>query len=71
MHLTFGGQLPSEDAQFFRKVALADRMHWTLDYVESLDVVEYQRVVACLDAWDSAKAHLQRRSTNGKGKGKR
>lgn len=39
-----------------RKVILAERMHWTLDYIDSLNIEDYQRVQAVLEGIDRARA---------------
>lgn len=40
---------------------LAERMHWTLDYVDSMDVQDYDRVLTILDAVDKARTHVRER----------
>lgn len=43
-------------------VQLADRMRWTLDYVESLDVQTFDRVCIFVEAMDKAREHVRGRA---------
>lgn len=37
-------------------IMLAERMGWTLDYIDGMDDAQYLRVLEVLDALDKAKA---------------
>ena len=39
-----------------QRIILADRMHWTLDYIESLDSEVFGDVLTVIDALDKARA---------------
>ena len=47
--------MPAEEALEAGKVLLAERMHWTLDYIDGLDDRQYHHVVAILEAKDKAQ----------------
>ena len=47
-------ELTAEDADFMEQVFLAERMHWTLEYVQSLDPAEFYAVQEILRARDEA-----------------
>lgn len=40
---------------------VAERFGWTLDYVDGLDALELDGVIAVLDAVDRGRAHIQER----------
>lgn len=44
---------------------LAERMHWTLDYIDALEHDEMRRIWAILEATDKAKAWKSRHSGGG------
>lgn len=46
--------LEVDEAEFLNRVLLADRMKWTLDYIDSLDAGEYRQLLTMLEAVDKA-----------------
>jgi len=38
-------------------ILLAERMHWTLEYVRGMDIDEYLDVLNTINALDVARAH--------------
>ena len=54
MALASDGVLDTEDAELVNIVLLADRMKWTLEYIESMDIVKYRQLQAILSASDRA-----------------
>lgn len=43
------------------KLAVAERFHWTLDYIESLDIRDYWALLARLDGLNRARDYLGQR----------
>ncbi len=43
-------------------VLLARKMGWTLDYVESLGILQFGRVEAILDGVDRAESYVRQRN---------
>lgn len=39
------------------RILLAERMHWTLEYVENMDKAAFLKVRYVIDALDTAQAH--------------
>lgn len=57
--LTTGEQeMDAAQTDLVNRTLLAERMKWTLDYIDSLDVTEYQMIRVVLEARDAALAHL-------------
>ena len=44
----------SDDSQ---KILLAERMHWTIDYVREMDAADYLNTTQVIDGLDTARAH--------------
>jgi len=42
---------------------LAERMHWTLDYIRSLDIADYLNVVQYISGLDTARSHERIRAS--------
>ncbi len=59
--MVFGAPLTLSEARFSNMVYLCQEMGWTLDYVESLDMRTFNRVLTVIEARNKAKAHLERR----------
>jgi hypothetical protein len=56
--LTTGEQeMDAAQTDLVNRTLLAERMKWTLDYIDSLDVTEYQMIRVVLEARDAALAH--------------
>ena len=64
MSIAFGASLSSAEVRFANMVHLARETGWTLDYMESLDLLTFNKVLATFEAEDKARAHLQRRQQN-------
>ena len=45
----FGAALPEEDARDVDNVFLAERFHWTLDYIEGLDMMQRERLLSIIE----------------------
>jgi hypothetical protein len=72
MAVAFGDRLTDDEAYLVNRVMLAERMGWTLDYVDSIDVMEAADIMAILDAVDKARAHAQQRdSRKGSSRGRK
>jgi hypothetical protein len=55
------GTLDIDEANFLSRVMLADRMKWTLDYIDTLDVTEYQQLLVVLNSVDRATQYRNER----------
>ena len=60
-------QITEEEAGMIEQIFLAERMHWTLDYVESLDPERFFRVQEILRARDAAVKPLPKGEGDGSG----
>jgi hypothetical protein len=45
------------DAAKVERLMLAERLHWTFDYINSMDEVDFREALAILDAVDRASAY--------------
>lgn len=62
MALLGADTLTGEEVQRVERVILADRFHWTLDYIDEMDPLERLELVTLLGAIDAAKAHKMRQA---------
>lgn len=56
MALAMHGDLPDDEADFVNRCQLADRMKWTFDEIDSIDIADYRRLLTVLEASDRARA---------------
>lgn len=66
LSITFGLQLQPDEVERVNRVLLADRTHWTLDYIDSMDVLEREEVMLLFDAIDRGRAYVQKREAGKK-----
>jgi sialic acid synthase SpsE len=47
--------LPQDEAELVEKALIIERTHWTMDYIESMDFIEYRRLVAVFEGLDRGR----------------
>lgn len=52
--------MESADIWLVNKLALVERTGWTLDYIDGLDMQEFDRILATFAGLDKARAHLNK-----------
>lgn len=48
--------LEAEDEDLVNRLLLAERLHWTLEYIDGLDVAEYHRIWGVFTGLDRARS---------------
>lgn len=73
MAIAFRDPLPRDEILKVERLALAERMHWTLAYIDSLDYAEFAEITELIQARDKAQERLSKRRSKATsaGKGKR